>query len=123
MRAKLTGEAVEAGRIGDRPLGRCERLLLGSAEYRPWGASAWSLDADATYSGPRPADSKATYSTPGYTLLNAGVRFRFTLGTTAALLRLRVYNLSNSYGWHVDSSGMQSYEPSRRVMLSLTVGS
>lgn len=122
MRARLAGEAVEAGRIGERPVGRSERLLLASLEYRPWGASAWSVDADATYSGPRPADTWAATRTPGYTLLNTGLRYRFTLRSLPALVRLRIHNLGNVHGWHVDSSGMQSHEPGRRVMLSLTLG-
>lgn len=38
------------------------------------------------------------------------------------MLRLRIYNASDTYAWSVGSSGIYSYEPTRRVTLSLALG-
>jgi iron complex outermembrane receptor protein len=122
MKARLEGEAVDEGSIGDRPVGRSERLLLASLDYRLPTAPDWSFDLDATYAGPRVADGLNRTQTPGYTLMNAGMRYRFTLGNRPAAVRLRVYNASDKYAWYADGGGMQAYEPGRRVMLSLTLG-
>lgn len=122
MRARLDGAAVDAGIVGRRPVGRAERLALASLAYRPPAAPAWSFDVDATYTGPRPADAQSDTRTAGYTLVNAGLRYRFALGELPAALRLRVYNATNKFAWYADSGGMQGWEPARRVQLSLTLG-
>ncbi len=122
MRARLEGDAVDAGRIGTRPVGRAERLILVSAEYRPPRHADWSFDVDATYTGSRPADPFDRFRTAGYTVVNVGVRYRFRVGGLGAMVRLRVYNAGDVYGWLADSGGMQSHEPARRVMLSLSLG-
>lgn len=122
MRMRLDGERVRAGEIAERPVGRPARLALASFEYAP---SAWrgvSIDADATYTGERAADDLDRNRTPGYTLINVGARYRFTLGKTPAQLRLRAYNATDKYVWIADGSGTQSWEPSRRLTLSLTLG-
>jgi iron complex outermembrane receptor protein len=122
MRARLEGPAVEQDIVGERPVGRPERLALASLNYRPPAASAWSFDIDATYAGPRPADALNRTRTPGYTLVNAGLRYRFDQGPMPAALRLRVYNATDKYAWYADSGGMQAYEPARRVQLSVILG-
>lgn len=122
MRARLEGPAVESNAIGERPVGRSERLALASLTYRPPAAPAWSFDVDATYSGPRPADGLNRTQTPGYTLFNAGLRYRFVSGRTPVALRLRVYNATDKYAWYADGGGIQAYEPARRVMLSVALG-
>ena len=122
MRARLEGPAVDEGLVGERPVGRSERLALASLTYRPAAMQSWSFDVDATYSGPRPADALNRTRTPGYTLFNIGTRYRFRLGTLPAAVRLRIYNTGDKYAWVADGGGMQSYEPTRRVMLSLSLG-
>ena len=122
MRLRLSGERVSAGEIGPQPVGRSSRLALASFDYAPPAWRGFSLDADATYYGSRPADDRNLRQTPGYTLLNVGARYRFALGGKPAALRLRVYNATDKYAWIVGGSGIQSYEPERRVMLSLSLG-
>lgn len=122
MRLRLSGERVEAGEIGERPVGRSSKLALASFEYAPPAWRGFSLDADATYYGPRPADDRNARQTSGYTLLNVGARYRFAWSGKPAALRLRIYNATDKYAWIVGGSGIQSYEPERRVMLSLSLG-
>lgn len=122
MRLRLSGERVSAGEIGPRPVGRSSRLALASFDYAPPAWRGFSLDADATYYGPRPADDRNLRQMPGYALLNVGARYRFALAGKPAALRLRIYNATDKYAWAVGGSGIQSYEPERRVMLSLSLG-
>jgi hypothetical protein len=122
MHARVGGEAVERGDIGPRPVGRAQRLLLAGVEYQPASRPAWSFDMDATYEGPRPADSFNARQTPGATVFNAGLRYRMAWGRVPAMLRVRVFNATDAYAWRVDSGGIQAWEPARRVQLSLTFG-
>lgn len=122
MRLRLSGPRVEAGEIGPHPVGRSAKLGLVSFDYAPSAWNGFSIDADATYYGPRPADSTGSERTAGYTLLNLGARYRFDLGDLPAALRLRIYNATDKYAWIAGGSGLQSYEPERRVMLSLSLG-
>lgn len=122
MRLRLSGSRVDAGLIGPRPVGRSAKLGLASFDYAPSVWNGFSVDADATYYGPRPADDLNRQRTPGYALLNLGARYRFGLGGVPAALRLRIYNATDKYAWVAGGSGLQSYEPERRVMLSLSLG-
>ncbi|MEH6415981.1 TonB-dependent receptor domain-containing protein [Pseudomonas sp. CGJS7] len=122
LRLRQRGELVERGAIGARPLGRSPRQALLSVDYRVARLPGLSLDADLNYYGPRPADALNRFDTPGYALLNLGARYRFERAGVPAALRLRVYNAGNRYGWSAGSSGIQTYEPERRVMLSLSLG-
>lgn len=122
MRLRLRGELVDDAKIGKRPLGRSAEQALLSLNYRVAGLPGLSLDADANYYGARPADALNRFRTPGYTLLNLGARYRFDWHGTPAALRMRVYNAGNRYAWAAGTSGIQTYEPERRVMLSLTLG-
>ncbi|MCL1635193.1 hypothetical protein M2650_11215 [Luteimonas sp. SX5] len=122
MRMRLQGDRVDAGQIGEHPVGRSAKLALASFDYAPSRWRGVSIDADATYYGPRFVDERNRYRTPGYTLLNVGMRYRFAWNGLPAALRLRVYNATDKYAWTVGGSGIQSYEPERRVMLSLALG-
>lgn len=122
MRMRLHGERVDAGEIGDQPVGRSSKLALASLDYAPPQWRGFSIDADATYYGPRFIDDRNRYQTPGYTLLNLGARYRFAWSGVPAVLRLRIYNATDKYAWTAGGSGIQSYEPERRVMLSLALG-
>lgn len=122
MRLRLRGERVDDGSIGKRPVGRSSQQALLSLNYRLPRMPALSVDADANYYGPRPADALNRFETPGYALLHLGARYKFDWRGTPAALRLRVYNATNKYAWVAGTSGIQTYEPERRVMLSLTLG-
>lgn len=122
MRLRLDGPRVASGEIGTRPVGRSAKLGLVSFDYAPSDWNGFSIDADATYYGPRPANSAGNERSAGYTLVNLGARYRFELGELPAALRLRIYNATDKYAWIAGGSGLQSYEPERRVMLSLSLG-
>lgn len=122
MHPELSGKLVESGTVGRRPVGRSSRVSSVSFEHRLARPAGLSIDADAVYSGARLASADHRAETPGYTMINLGARYRFEMSDAMATLRLRIYNATDKYAWYASSSGIQSYEPGRRVMLSVTVG-
>ena len=121
MQPRISGGDVDAGGLGERPVGRSPRIALASLNYQPAG-SAWSFDATLNYGGPRPADALTRAETAGFTTVALGSRFRFWLGDAPALLRLRIVNATDKDTWFAGSSGLQAYTAPRRVDLLLSVG-
>lgn len=115
---ELRGDAVD----GKRPVGRSSEIALLSFKYRMPFPQGLSFDVDATYTGPRPTAADNRFETPGYTLINVGARYELDFASIPIAVRLRIYNASDEYAWYASSSGIQFWEPERRVMLSFTFG-
>lgn len=122
LKPELRSEAIDAGLRGDRPVGRAAEIALVSFKYQAPFPQGLSFDVDATYNGARPTAADNRFETPGYTLINVGARYELMMSAIPVALRLRVYNASDEYAWYASTSGIQSYEPKRRVMLSFTFG-
>ena len=122
MQLRLRGEPVADGSMGERPVGRSARQALLNLNYHLASVPGLSIDADANYYGPRPADALNRFHTPGYAVLNLGARYRFDWAGTPAAVRLRINNATDRYAWIAGTSGIQTYEPERRIILSLTLG-
>jgi iron complex outermembrane recepter protein len=122
MRPRLRGELVDDGSIGERPIGRAARqAVLGMTVRMPHDAGL-SFDADASYTGAQPVQPLTGVELPAYTVLNVGARYRFEVAGTPAAIRLRIHNATDRYAWSVGMSGIQTYEPERRIMLNFTLG-
>jgi iron complex outermembrane receptor protein len=121
MQPRLSGELVTNGEVASRPLGRSSRVASVSFEHQLGWPAGLSFDMDASYTSDKLASAVDGTETPGYVLANVGARYRFSIADAATILRLRIYNVTNEYAWYASSSGIQSYEPERRVMLSLAV--
>jgi iron complex outermembrane receptor protein len=121
MQPRISGPDVDAGRLGERPVGRSARIAVASLNHQPVG-SPWSFDATLNYNGPRPADALNRIETAGFTSLALGTRYRFKLGDAPSLLRLRIGNVTDKDAWFAGSSGLQAYTAPRRFDLLLTVG-
>lgn len=72
---------------------------------------------------PRPPRCRPAQSGDGAaaTILDAGLRYRFHIGETPALLRFQVTNLTNEFDWKVVSSGAFESNTRRTATLFLTV--
>jgi iron complex outermembrane receptor protein len=116
----VTGEAVESGRLGRRPIGRTRTLIDASIDWKPKGQKAVSVDLRLLYEGRRAADRLNTFFIPPRVTLDVGGRYRFTLGATAATLRLKMANVTNVYGWRVFAGGGFKANSPRRLTMSLT---
>ncbi len=80
MQPRVIGEAVELGRVGNRPVGQSDRVLRGNVEYRPPSLPALSVDLAVANYGERVASSDNRLTLPEYTLLDVGMRYRTHFG-------------------------------------------
>jgi iron complex outermembrane receptor protein len=120
MRPRVTGDPVAQGRIGREPVGQTERILTLSG--------TWALPVEgllftfaANHHGRRVADQLNRAYVPAATILDAGLRYRFDVGETPALLRFQVTNLTNAFDWKVVSSGTFELNAPRTATLFLTL--
>ena len=120
LRPRVTGEAVEQGRLGERPLGRVGTTLDLRLDYQPPAIDAFSLDLGVAYFSDRAARIDNTLFIPERVIVDLGTRYRFTLGRTPAVLRAQIANLTNVFGWNVTGGGGFQYIPSRRFNMSLS---
>lgn len=101
MEPRVTGAAVEAGRVGDKPVGQTDRIVKANLDYRLSSLPALSFDFAFSNFGERVASSDNLSSVPSHTILDLGARYRFMLGKARATLRLQALNLSDVYTWNV----------------------
>lgn len=118
----IRGELVEDGRIGPRPVGSLRRRSTANVDWRlDDGTSPLSFDVAFESLSARIGNPLNTLSAPPRETIDLGLRYRFSVGSTRALLRLQVANLLDDYGWSVASNGAFLYSTSRRVLTELRV--
>ncbi|HEY0627763.1 MAG TPA: TonB-dependent receptor [Sphingomicrobium sp.] len=103
--AKISGEEVKLGLIGERPVGSFVRRSLLSVDYRPPAYDRLSVDLVVDSSSKRIANAANDLAVPPRTIVSVGGRYRFTVGKSKALIRAQVQNLTNKFGWNVGRSG------------------
>ena len=121
MKPRVTGEAVDIGLIGGKPVGQPERQVRANFDYRPPGLQALSVDLGINHLGARPASADNLLVVPARTLVDLGARYRLRFADFPATLRLQVTNLLNDYAWNVTGAGGFRRVPPRRVQTSLAV--
>lgn len=119
---RISGEAVDSGLIGLRPVGQIRRRSVVNLDWRlDGGKSPWSFDLALEDLSARNANARGTLNAPPHTTVSLGARYRFIMAGMKMLLRPQVQNLFNSYGWNVSSSGGFTYVASRSGTLELLV--
>jgi iron complex outermembrane receptor protein len=117
--ADVSGELVENGTIGGKPVASIERRSIGSVDYR-FPDSPFSIDAVFEETAERIANVKNTVVVPPRAVLSLGGRYRFNIGKSNALIRAQVGNIFNNYGYGVGGSGFYVYNLPRRFSLTLS---
>lgn len=121
MKPRVSGEAVELGLIGAKPVGRPERTANLYLDYRlPW-EERLSFNLGIQYTGKRVASPDNELVVPADTIVNLGSRYRFELSKLPATLRLQLGNVFNEYSWVVFGSGGLKRAPPRRFDATLSV--
>ena len=124
--ADVSGEAVDLGIIGPRPVGTTRRIIRANFDYRLPFFEPLSVDLGVTHQAGRVASALEYAELGGRQLMteprttfDIGARYRFNAGATPATLRAQVTNVFNVYEWDVSSSA--SFRPSdaRRFMLTV----
>jgi iron complex outermembrane receptor protein len=119
---QIVGEAVENGLIGDQPVGSIRRRSIANFDWRfAGGKSPWSVDLAVESLSGRMGNALNTLVVPPRENVNLGLRYRFDLGTSHALIRAQAQNLFNDYGWQVSTSGGFTYSNPRTFMAQLVV--
>ena len=118
---KVTGEAVETGRVGPRPVSAIGQRLEFSADWRPGFAPGVSLDGRIAYRSAETATVSNRVEVPGRTQVDIGGRYRFKLASRNVLLRLQIVNLFDVEGFDLRGAGAYGPIPGRLVQGYLTV--
>ena len=121
MDARTTGEAVNQGRIGKRPVNSSPRLIRLSAEYFLPKVAGASVDLGLDHDGKRIASASNAVSLPPRTILRAGARYRFRLNRLNAQLRILVDNITDRFSWVLTNGGGFKVDVGRRVTGYLAV--
>ncbi|HEV2569340.1 TonB-dependent receptor domain-containing protein [Sphingomonas sp.] len=117
--ADVSGELVDAGTIGRKPVASIKRRSIGSIDYR-FPNSPFSIDAIVEETDERVANIKNTVVVPPRAVLSMGGRYRFKVGKANALVRAQVGNVFNNFGWGVGGSGFYIYNLPRRYSITLS---
>jgi iron complex outermembrane recepter protein len=118
--ARVLGEAVEAGLVGNRPVGSTRRTIIFNAEYRPPSVPGLALDLGMNSYGDRVANSLNTLSVPAWNLVNAGLRYQWQLAGRPTTVRLQLVNLLNEYVWELRGSNAFFYNAPRHLAVRIT---
>ena len=117
--ADVSGELVDNGTIGGKPVASIERRSIGSIDYR-FPDSPFSIDAVVEETAERVANLKNTVVVPPRAVLAIGGRYRFNIGKSNVLVRAQVGNVFNNYGYGVGGSGFYVYNLPRRFSVTLS---
>lgn len=119
---KISGEAVNGGLIGPRPVGQISRRTQVNLDWRlDQGKSPLSFDLALESLSSRTANAANTLDAPARAIINLGARYRFAVGGTKAVFRVVLANATNNYGWQVSSSGGWTFGYPRGVTAGLTI--
>lgn len=117
---RISGEAVESGQIGPRPVGQIRRRSVLTLDWREGqGHGPLSLDLSLESLSSRTGNAANTLSAPARAVLNLGARYRFKLARGTWLVRPVLLNAFDKYGWNVSSSGGFTYIPPRAATLQV----
>ncbi len=122
LRPRVRGADVDAGLVGQLPVGQPARNVQINADWQlPW-LDGLSLDMGITHLSRRAATRDNIVFLPARTQINIGGRYRFDLGGRPAAVRLAISNLTDEYGFDLrGASGSYDIIDGRVARLSLSV--
>ena len=119
--SRISGDAVDTGRIGARPVGSVRRRSVLNLDWKPAGQTHWSFDSAIESVSSRIGNISNRLVAPPRTTLALGTRYRTSVGGVAALVRVQVTNVFNEYSWLVSNSGGFTYSPGRTFLAQLVI--
>lgn len=117
--AEVSGEEVERGTLGKKPVGTFVRNTNINLDYQVPGVKGLSLNAAFIGTSDRIANAANTLVVPARAIVNLGARYKFKIDKTPALVRFNVTNVTNTFGFNVTGSGGFIPNGSRRFALTL----
>ena len=118
--ATVSGDQVDLGLIGRRPIGASGRTITGALNWNlPW-VQGLSVDLAYESTAERVADRANSFTIPGRYVYSLGGRYRFDLFDRPATFRAQLASVNNVYGYNNLGEGFY-YNPPRRFQMSLTM--
>lgn len=118
--SRISGELVDSGTIGPRPVGTVRRRSIVNVDWRlDNGRSPLSFDIGFEGLSSRIGNPSNRLLAPPRETIDLGMRYRFNVGSNRALLRLQVANVLDDYGWQVASNGAFQYSAGRRLLAEM----
>jgi iron complex outermembrane recepter protein len=117
--AQVSGEEVQRGLIGRRPIGATALRGTFTIDYRFPRFDALSIDLNIEATSDRTANAANTLVIPTRAVMAVGGRYRFKVGNTPVLFRAQAQNIFNTFGWNVGGSGFFIPNGTRRLSLSI----
>jgi iron complex outermembrane receptor protein len=124
--AEVSGEAVELGVIGRKPVATTARTVRANFDYRLPFFEPLSLDLGITNQAGEVASfvefaelGGRQLMTEPRTIFDIGARYRFKVGGTPATLRTQITNLFDVYAWKVGANSAFRFIDTRRFQLTL----
>ncbi len=117
--ARLSGEAVDRGLVGKRPVNATGRFSSAAIEYRPPWVEGLSFDLAYESTSRKTANRQNTFFVPARFVVSPGMRYRFTMGDTPTSVRAQIASINNVYGYNIFGEGFY-YNFPRRFTLTLT---
>lgn len=105
MEPRLSGPLVDSGAIGKRPVGVSAGTAALGVDHVLSFAPGWSVDTRVTWQSSRAANVINSYSTPAFSSLALGARYRFAVGGRPAIFRIVGSNLFTTRPWSVGPGG------------------
>ena len=116
---KVSGELVDDGAIGEKPIGAFKLRNLANLNWQlPWHEKL-TLTARFESTSARNANAANTLAIPARWVASLGGRYRTTICDVPVLIRGQVDNLFDRFGWGVTGSGF--FIPNAPRRFSLTV--
>jgi iron complex outermembrane receptor protein len=120
LKARVSGDQVELGLIGPRPIGSLGRNINGGLNWNlPW-LEGMSLDLAYESTSNRVANAANSFVIPARYVYSLGGRYRFDILDNPATFRAQMATVNNRYGFNNLGEGFY-YNVPRRFQMSLTV--
>lgn len=124
--ADVSGEAVDLGVVGPKPVGTTAQSVRANVDYRLAGFEPLSVDLGITHQAGQVASATGYVELGGRqlrteprTIVDVGFRYRFKAGAVPATLRGQVTNLFDVYAWKVGTNSAFRFIDARRLILTL----
>jgi iron complex outermembrane recepter protein len=117
--ARVSGDLVNRGIIGRKPIGILGRHNIANLDYQlPWHPPL-SINVRFDAKGRQAANAANTLYIPARAGGSVGARYKFKLGNAEMLAHFSIENVTNLFGWNVGGSGFFTPNGSRRYAFSL----
>lgn len=126
--ADVSGEAVDLGRIGPKPVGTTGRIMRVNFDYRLPFFNQLSVDLGITNQAAQVASvlpyaelGGRQLTTEPQTIFDIGARYRFKAGAAPVTLRAQITNLFDTYRWKIGGNSSFRFIDERRFLLNVAV--